>query len=141
MPEALFPFSFVLVAVAPDVLSKAVGFVLVPLADEAVALEAFPESVTLFLSFVPLAIVHFPAGPNILALPVDFAVKVLTLIDIVVTEALVTKPLPLIILPLSFVNACSGVSHDAFAISFGVAELSSIYRVFVVLNSKGWLHF
>ena len=103
VPQALLPLPFILVAVAPNVLAKAVWSVGYPLAYEAVTFDALPEAVSLLNTLDPLTVVHFAVGPDVLALAVDFAIVILTLIDIAIAEALVAETMSFVIGPLAFV--------------------------------------
>jgi len=117
MSEALLPFSFILIAVAPKVLAEAIGLVQYPLPYVAVALQALPQAVPFLLAKSPLTIEHLATCPNVFALPVDFAVVVLTLINITITEPFVAEAMPFVVGPFAFVDSLRRISYDTLTVS------------------------
>ena len=77
MSQAVLPFSFVPVSVAPLVNSIAVRFILVPLSYILVAVVAFPDAVAMLETHEPFSIVVLTVGPGVEALAVNFSLGVI----------------------------------------------------------------
>ena len=118
MSEAGFPFTFILVLVAPSVLSKSIWLVCSPLTDIVVTSDSLPDSVALLVSFNPLALVVLSTLPYILTLAPDFASLVLALISIAIGEVLVALTMASIVGPMAFVYPARIVDDDTSAFTF-----------------------
>lgn len=140
MSEALFPLAFVLVAVAPNVFTKSIRFILYPLPNVAVTFQTLPEAMTFLLTLDPLSVVHLAAGPHVFALTLYLSVVVLALVYVIIAKPLVAETVALVVGPLTLVHALGCIRDDTLSITLRVDDLAAVDRVLVALHCEVGRH-
>jgi hypothetical protein len=136
VPETCLPLALVLVSVAPNVLSKAIWFVIAPLANIGVSGESLPDAVAILVALSPLALIVLTRCPHVLALSVDLSLAVLPLVDISVRKALEADAVSFVLHPVALVYPGRVVSDDAKALPHRVYDLSPVDRILITFYSE-----
>jgi hypothetical protein len=108
-------------------------FGILPFADVAVVLYAFPYSVPLLKPLVPLSIIDFAICPGVDAFSMCLAVFELAKIGIVVRISLKAFAIAHVVLPEAFILPAIWILHDAFAVSHAVAGVPEVDGALVAL--------
>ena len=103
--KASLPFSLVSVAVDPSMNAVALSFISLPSTYVIIVLRAVPDSVALLHAFAKHALVRLAVCPAVEPLSICFAAFVFSLVAISACKKLKTLPMPLVLLPCSFVDA------------------------------------
>ena len=120
--------------------SVAFCFVRLPSSNVGVSLNAFPETVPHLLALTELALIGLSVGPVVDSLAVCFSIHVESLEGVPRGKVLEARAMPLVAVPVAFVDSAVVVHHHSFAMSLecGVVDLSSEYGVFIPFDSKAF---
>ncbi len=113
-----------------------IRFGLEPFADIGVTKDAFPDSLALFESMLPLALVDLPIEPNVDTFAVWLVIFEFALVLIAVGITFDSPAIPIIVEPLAFVEPARAIVHHAKTLSLAIHKLTPKDRVSVLLDAE-----
>jgi hypothetical protein len=108
------PFTFIFIAILPEMNPVAFSLVILPLPYVAISEYSSPYTVTLLLPLTPFTIVHLSFRPFVDPFSMGFVVLELAFIQITRLIAFVPFAMPLVILPFTLIKALViMIDHDS----------------------------